>query len=103
MKDIWIITEEDHGFLAAAETPLDAIHWLVRNGWLELDDDDMVSWYDEEKNKYYELSIRESAKKFGVSIEDFLERVLVEGLNECEMRFSLFITFMIEHDDRPLE
>lgn len=103
MKDFWIITEENHGFLGAAETPLDAVRWLVRWGWLELDDPDAVSWYDKEKSKYFELSVREAAKRLDMSIEDFLEQALVLDIDEYELRFSLSHILMIEHDSKPLE
>lgn len=103
MEGIWVITEENYGFLAAAETPLDAIRWLVRPGWLKLDDVDVVSWYDEEKNKYYKLSVRESAKKLGMSVEDFLGQALISDIDECELRFFLSHILIIGYDDRPLE
>ncbi len=103
MKDFWIITEENHGFLGAAETPLDAIRWLVERGWLELDGSDAVSWYDKERDKYFELSVREAAKKYGMSIEDFLDAALVEGIDDCELRVSLCRVKMIEPHNKPLE
>ena len=103
MKNFWIITEENHGFLGAAETPLDAVRWLVRWGWLELDDPDVVFWYDKEKSKYFKLSVREAAKRLDMSIEDFLEQVLVSDIDEYELRFSLSHISMIEHNSKPLE
>lgn len=105
MKNFWIITEESHGFLGAAETPLDAVRWLVRWGWLELDDPDAVSWWNWERGqgKCYKLSIREAAKKLGMSIEDFLGQALISAIDGYELRFSLSRMSMIEHDSRPLE
>ena len=103
MKNIWVIKEENHGILVAAETPLDAIRWLVKCGWLELDNPDAVSWYDGEKKEYYELSVRESAEKFGVSIESFLEQILAEGISGCEMSFSCSCVEWTGYDGKPLE
>ena len=63
----------------------------------------MVFWYDKEKSKYFKLSVREAAKRLDMSIEDFLEQVLVSDIDEYELRFSLSHISMIEHNSKPLE
>lgn len=55
------------------------------------------------KSEYFELSVREAAKRLDMSIEDFLEQALVLDIDEYELRFSLSHILMIEHDSKPLE
>lgn len=96
MKNVWIISEEDHGVLGVAENSDDAIYWLHKSGWLDWDDPMAVSWWDEEYEVWRELSVREAAEKYGEPIEDFLDKVLVEGMEDCEMMFSFRCIPMIE-------
>lgn len=39
MKKLWIISYNCDGCLGYAESREDAIRWLVRSGWLKLDDE----------------------------------------------------------------
>lgn len=102
MKKLWTIYSDYNDCLGFAESREDAIRWLVRSGWLELDDEEAVSWCDK-KGQYYEKSVRESAERLEMPLEEFLIKTLTHEIDDCEIGFTLFEEEMIEHDDRPLE
>lgn len=102
MKKLWIISHNYDGCLGYAESREDAIRWLVRSGWLKLDDEKAVSWFDK-KGQYYEKSVRESAGKLEMPLEEFLIKVLAHKIDNCLIDFTLSEEEMVEHDDKPLE
>lgn len=102
MKKLWIISSDYHDCVRFAESREDAIRWLVRSGWLELDDEEAVSWFDK-KGRYYEKSVRESAERLEMPLEEFLIKVLAHEIDNCEIGFALSEEEIIEPDDKPLE
>lgn len=102
MKKLWILSCDYNGCFGFAESREDAIRWLVRSGWLKLDDEEAVSWLDE-KGQYYEKSVRESAEKLEMPLEEFLIKALTHEIDNYLIGFTLSEEEMIESDDRPLE
>lgn len=102
MKKLWVISSDYDGCFGFAESREDAIRWLVRSDCLKLDDEEAVSWFDK-KGQYYEKSVRESAEKLEMPLEEFLIKALAHEIDNCLIGFTLSEEEMIESDDRPLE
>lgn len=103
MKKLWIVSFDGYDCIGFAESRKDAIRWLVRSGWLKLNDEEAIFWHDKQ-GQYHESSVRKSARKFEMSIEEFLTKVFGHEIDNYGISFfTLSEEEMIEHDDRPLE